>query len=120
MIVETLQLGEGTVRRLRGSADGTYAHQAQLLRELARDMMPGEPLLVDLRDIHLLPSTAEVDLLANLLASRHGFGGSRVAVLVDKGAQWGIARMISTMVELRGGHAKAFQDEEVAMTWVRP
>ena len=119
MFLETLQYETGTVRRLRASAEHSFADHARLLRDLARDVPPGEPLLVDLRGVSVLPDTTEVDLLANLLASRYGFRRSRVAVLVDDGAQWGVARMIATMAELRGGHAKAFQDEEVALAWVR-
>lgn len=120
MFLETLQYETGTVRRLRASADHSFADHARLLRDLARDVAPGEPLVVDLRGVGVLPDTTEVELMANLLASRFGFRGSRVAVLVDDGAQWGVARMIATMTALRGGHARAFQDEEVALTWVRP
>jgi len=41
-----------------------------------------------------------------------------VAILTDVGASYGCARMVSTLVELRGSSSAAFSDEAEAWRWL--
>ncbi len=77
-----------------------------------------QPVLLDLREVRFLPTTPEAEALADELSAADGLGSHQVALLVQLGAQYGIARMVCTLAELRGGRVKAFTDDRAAVDWL--
>jgi hypothetical protein len=75
-------------------------------------------VLLDARDLTLLPSPAETEVLAGLLANQRVLGRHRVALVVRAGTQYGVARMVCTLAELRGADAKVFMEEPAALAWL--
>ena len=115
-------IAEPGVAVLRFREHATCDDLLAALRDLASDpaLTPGAPVLVDTRAALFLPTQHQVLEIAALLAEERWLRGHRVAVVVGPGAQFGMARMISMMSELRGGVAGAFLDQEHAMTWLVP
>lgn len=111
---------EPPVVRLRCRDGGSFADHVAALNELAGGpaLMPGIPVLLDARDVTLLPNAAEAEVLAGLLANQRVLGRHRVAVVVRAGTQYGVARMVCTLAELRGADAKVFTEEPQALSWL--
>ena len=57
-------------------------------------------------------------LLAGLLANQGVLGRHRVAHVVNAGTQYGVARMVCTLAELRGADARVFTEEPQALSWL--
>ena len=111
---------EPPVVRLRCPDGGSFADHVAALRDLAcsPELAPGIPVLLDARDLRLLPNAAEAEVLAGLLANQGVLGRHRVAVVVNAGTQYGVARMVCTVAELRGADAKVFMEEPAALSWL--
>ncbi len=111
---------EPPVVRLRCPDGGSFADHVAALRDLAcsPELALGIPVLLDARDLRLLPNAAEAEVLAGLLANQGVLGRHRVAVVVNAGAQYGVARMVCTLAELRGADAKVFTEEPQALSWL--
>ena len=77
----------------------------------ARDT-PGAVLL-DVRGAPFTPTGRDADVLASALA-----GCPLVAIVSGGNASFGCARMVTTMVALRGSQAAALQDEARAWAWL--
>ena len=111
---------EPPVVRLRCPDGGSFTDHVAALRDLACSpaLAPGIPVLLDARDLTLLPNPAEAEVLAGLLANQGVLGRHRVAVVVNAGTQYGVARMVCTVAELRGADAKVFTEEPQALSWL--
>jgi len=70
-------------------------------------------LMVDLRTHGFTLSSRDADVLATSLSAH-----PLVAIVTDVGAPYGCARMVSTLVELRGSPSSAFYDEAEAWRWL--
>lgn len=70
-------------------------------------------LLLDFRTHGFALSSRDADVLATGLAAY-----PTVAILTDLGVSYGCARMVSTLVELRGSPSAAFHDEAEAWRWL--
>lgn len=108
------------VRRLAVPDAATFREVREAMRTLARDGSLGEmqPVLLDLREVRFLPTTPEAEALADELSSTDALGAHTVALVVQLGAQYGVARMVCTLAELRGGRVKAFTDDRAAVDWL--
>ncbi len=108
------------VRRLELANAVNFREVREGIRALARDgsVAPGQAVLIDLRDVRFLPTTPEAEALADELSASEALGAHTVALLVQLGAQYGIARMVCTLAELRGGRVKAFTDDRAAVDWL--
>jgi hypothetical protein len=102
----------GTDQGSLESAKETFAHvinDPQLLRPLG--------LLIDVRALNNIPSSEESEGL-----SKFAKIGDNVqhftALLVNRGIQYGIARMIQLFSELRGAQINVFVDEQAAQYWL--
>jgi hypothetical protein len=111
---------EPPVAHLRCPDGGSFADHVAALRDLAGtpELAPGIPVLLDVRAVKLLPNPAEAEVLAGLLANQGVLGRHRVAVVVNGGTQYGVARMVCTVAELRGADAKVFMEEPAALSWL--
>ncbi len=111
--------GAGLRRLDFANVAGFRQVRARLVDVLADgSLAPAQPVLIDLRDIGFLPTTPEAEALADEFSSQDTLGAHAVALLVHAGAQFGIARMVCTLAELRGGRVKAFTDDRAAVDWL--
>lgn len=78
-----------------------------------------EALLMDFRSAGYTPSAREARALVAALVGLCGERLPPVAILTKPGVQYGGARVLCMMGELRGCQASAFQDEEEAWRWLR-
>ena len=123
-----MQLANGRVvprsgvglRRLELLNAVNYREVREGIRGLLGDgsLAAEQPVLIDLREVRFLPTTPEAEALADELSGADALGTHTVALLVQLGAQYGIARMVCTLAELRGGRVKAFTDDRAAVDWL--
>jgi hypothetical protein len=78
-----------------------------------------EALLMDFRSAGYTPSAREARALVAALVGLCGERLPPVAILTNPGVQYGGARVLCMMGELRGCQASAFQDEDEAWRWLR-
>lgn len=108
------------VRRLDLLDARSFREIRESVRTLSRDggLAEDQPVLVDLRRLRFLPTTPEAEALADELSSTDVLGAHHVALVVQLGAQYGVARMVCTLAELRGGRVGAFTDDRAAEDWL--
>jgi hypothetical protein len=70
-------------------------------------------LMLDFRARKFVLSSHDAGVLATSLSAY-----PLVSILTDVGASYGCARMVSTLVELRGSPSSAFYDEAEARRWL--
>jgi len=73
-------------------------------------------VVLDLRENDYTPSAAEAPELTKLYLD--SFRGRPLAMIVSRLVQLGVANMISTIAELRGGSVQAFRDREEGEQWL--
>jgi hypothetical protein len=97
-----------------GSLDETLGALATVLGEVN-----GRPaaILLDFRAQAYAPDGREARMVAELIVSLPP-ASTRIALLANAGAQFGCARMISGMAEVRGARVAAFLDEAEALRWL--
>jgi hypothetical protein len=78
-----------------------------------------EALLMDFRSAGYTPSAREARALVAALVGLCGERLPPVAILTNPGVQYGGARVLCMMGELRGCQASAFQEEDEAWRWLR-
>jgi len=78
-----------------------------------------EALLMDLRERGFTPSASYANALVDALAGLGSAVNPPVALLTNPGLQYGGARMLCLLGELRGCVAAAFHDEVEAWAWLR-
>lgn len=82
---------------------------------------PSFARLIDWRDLSGAPMTADVELLAYLTASSAGGAtAGRRAMLVRPGVQYGVGRMLLTLIRIRGCEVafELFNERSAAETWL--
>jgi len=70
-------------------------------------------VLLDVRQAPFTPAAGDAEMLAVALS-----GYPAVAIVCGGNASFGCARMVSTLVELRGSRAAAFLTKDVAEVWL--
>lgn len=114
----TLNDAEGMVRMV-GAGEASLAETEQMVRALASDLRsrPGQPLFCDVRELDWVPWPNEVKIVASLLYElRSSFTGP-VAIVTEKPAIFGMARMLSMLVEPAGIRMAAFRCPAQAKLW---
>lgn len=88
------------------------------IEEFSKDprLAPGFGVLLDLRENDYTPSAPEAHELTNLYLDK--FRGRPLALVVARLVQLGVANMIATIAELRGGSVRAFRDRNEAEVWL--
>ena len=79
---------------------------------------PGSCLLIDIRDLTALPNRPEAGAIADALANVQVVRNYRIAILTQSGAQFGVARMVASLAELRGARMGVFTVEDEALEWL--
>jgi hypothetical protein len=88
------------------------------IAEFAQDSRLGSDfgIVLDLRENDYTPSATEAPELTTLYLEK--FRGRPLAMIVSRLVQLGVANMISTIAELRGGSVQAFRDRDEGETWL--
>ena len=79
---------------------------------------PGYQLLVDARKLNYTPSPSEVYMFAKMHTSIEAFRSSKVAVVVSKVSDYGMANMFAAQCNLSGVKVEAFLSIQVAELWL--
>jgi Ni,Fe-hydrogenase I small subunit len=83
-----------------------------------REYRPDLDLLVDARTLDYTPTLHEAQEIRTMLHDvRESYRG-RIAVVVDGTVRFGMARMVSTLVEPSGIRMEAFRDLATARAWL--
>lgn len=100
--------------------DVTFADIAVILDELLDDprIEPGTHLLFDARQVHGVPSTPELRIIARDMAPLHQRGVDRMAVCAEGAFVYGVARMFGVFAEAFGLHVAAFRNMREARDWL--
>jgi hypothetical protein len=96
--------------------EGEVAIEAALTRP---ESTAGWPLLFDVRQLAYKPSLQDAEGFAQRFARTETLRQLRVAFVVEPGAGYGAARMLSTLANLQGGTTAAFTDLGKALRWLK-
>ena len=111
----------GRVIVVRGAAPASKSDWLAEFHEAVVRAREGgaEALLMDLRERGFTPSASYANALVDALAGLGSAVNPPVALLTNPGLQYGGARMLCLLGELRGCVAAAFCDEVEAWAWLR-
>jgi hypothetical protein len=103
---------------VEGSPPNTVETTRAGIEEFANDplLQPEFGILLDLRENDYTPSAAEAHELTVLYLDK--LRGRPLAMIVSRLVQLGVANMISTIAELRGGAVRAFRDRTEGEKWL--
>jgi hypothetical protein len=112
---------EESLARIRGWGKEDFQSTLGAMRDVANDprLQPGMAILMDARELDYLATPPEVSNLAAPDAMPAMFGTHRLAILVRRGAQFGVARVFAAKAEAAGAVVEVFAEEEIALAWLR-
>ena len=110
-----------TLARIRGWGKEDFASTLASMRAVAEDprLLPDMPVLMDARELDYLATPPEVSNLAAPNAMPMLFGRHRLAILVRRGAQFGVARVFAAKAESAGAQVEVFAEEHLALAWLK-
>lgn len=105
--------------RLRGWGNDDYRSTQEALSRIAADprLLPGAPVLFDLRELEYLATPPEVASFASHEMPAL-YAGRRVALLARRGTQQGICHAFATKASQAGATVEAFVEPELAESWL--
>lgn len=116
----TYRIDEGT-RSIRVVGEGTFdvAQCERVARAIAVELgeRPGWPIVCDCRDQTWVPWPKEIRQVAAVLGELRARFTGPLALVLGKPALFGMARMLSTLVEPFGLRMMAFWNLEDAESW---
>ena len=112
---------EENLARIRGWGKEDFQTTIAGMRAVSEDsrLRPGMRVLMDARELDYLATPPEVSNFAAPDAMPAMFGKNRLAILVRRGAQFGVARVFAAKAEAAGAVVEVFAEEELALTWLR-
>ena len=117
-----LKIGaEENLARIRGWGKEDFQTTLAGMKAVAEDsrLKPGMQILMDARELDYLATPPEVSNFAAPDAMPAMFGTHRLAILVRRGAQFGVARVFAAKAEAAGAVVEVFAEEELALAWLR-
>ncbi len=110
---------DGHIARVTGTDKGSLEAARDTFANLINDANLHRPfgLLIDVRELSNVPSQAESESISKFSAVGDGVKHF-TALLVKQGVQYGIARTIQLLSEMRGAHIDVFTDEHSAQYWL--
>lgn len=105
----------------RGQGRGNLGEGRELIDALharaAGERIVG--VLIDIRELAYLPTAEEAHSLGEWYATFSVACRARIAFLAPPGAEFGVARMVGIIAELRGAAAAVFSDSADALAWLQ-
>ena len=110
----------GYIVRVQGTEQGSLDSARGTFAELIADPQLHRPfgLLIDVRALRNMPSREEADDISKFALVKHDDAKHYTALIVERGAQYGVARMIKVFSEMRGAHINIFMDDQSARYWL--
>ena len=110
-----------SLARIRGWGKEDFASTLAGMRSTSEDprLTPDMPVLLDARELDYLATPPEVSSFAAPGAMPTLFGRHRLAILVRRGTQFGVARVFAAKAEAAGAQVEVFVEEELALAWLR-
>ncbi len=107
--------------RVRGWGREDFASTNAAMRTIAEDARLERlmPVLFDVRELDYLATPPEVASFATQHTTPLGLGRRRLALLVRRGAQFGVARMFASKAEAAGRDVEVFAEEDLALAWLK-
>ena len=104
--------------RVRGWGRDDFASTTEAIRKLGEDprLLPGMPVLMDVRELDYLATPPEVTKFAT---GPRLLEGHRIALLVRRGTQFGVAKSYVEKSEGAAARIEVFAEPELADAWVR-
>lgn len=112
---------DGYIVHIVGKGHGDVDSARYTFLDLLADPKLHRPfgLLIDVRAIHNLPNREEANSIAMFARDGHSGIDHFAALVVERGVQFGMARMIQVLAELQGARIKVFTDDMLAQLWLR-
>jgi len=106
--------------RIRGWGKDDFASTLAAMRALGEDprLLPGMPVLMDIRELEYLATPPEVSSFAAPESVPAFFSGHRVAIVTRRGAQFGISRTFAAKAENAGSEVEVFAEPDLALAWL--
>jgi hypothetical protein len=107
--------------RVRAWGREEFASTLGGLAAIAEDprLLPRMPVLLDARELEYIATPPEVSSFAAPGAMPASFSGHRLALLVRRGAQFGVARVFAAKAESAGAEVEVFVEEALALAWLK-
>jgi hypothetical protein len=107
--------------RVRGWGKDDFAATLAGLRAVGEDerLPPGMPILLDVRELDYLATPPEVSAFAAPDGLAALFQGRATAIVVRRGAQFGVTRVFAAKVEGTGTVVEVFAEPVLAESWLR-
>jgi hypothetical protein len=116
-----LKLAPGeSFARVRGWGKEDFVSTTAAMKTIADDarLQPLMPVLFDVR-VDYLATPPEVASFATQHTTPLGLGRRRLALLVRRGAQFGVARVFASKAEAAGREIEVFAEEDLAIAWLK-
>ena len=109
-----------SLARVRAWGRDDFASTTEALQKLGEDprLQPGMPVLMDVRELEYLATPPEVATFASR-AGQGLFAGHPIAILVRRGAQFGIAKAFVEKSERAGARTEVFTEPDLALSWLQ-
>ena len=108
-----------SLARVRAWGREDFASTTAALQKLGGDprLRAGMPVLMDVRELEYLATPPEVATFA-ARAGAGLFAGHAIAILVRRGAQFGIAKSFVEKSERAGARTEVFAEPDLAISWL--
>jgi hypothetical protein len=112
---------EEFLARVRGWGKDDFASASEAMRRLGDDprILPGMPVLMDIRELEYLATPPEVASFAAPDSMPAFFAGHRVAFVVRRGTQFGVAKAFAVKSQRVGSEMEVFAEPDLALAWLR-
>lgn len=110
-----------SLARIRAWGKEDFRSTLAGMRATAEDprLPPDMPILMDARELDYLATPPEVSNFAAPDAMPALFGKHRLAIVVRRGAQFGVARVFAAKAEAAGAVVEVFAEEKLALAWLK-
>lgn len=109
-----------SLARVRGWGQDTFESAMAAMRAIGDDprLLPGMPVLMDLRELDYVATPPEVASFAEPGSMPAFFAGHRVAFLVRRGTQFGVVKTFANKSERAGSEMEVFAEPHLALAWL--
>jgi hypothetical protein len=111
---------DGSFVRLTARGSFDFASSLSVFEDVAKllEQHPEAGILVDVREIRYTPSAQDVRQFATAHSEMTRTRHNAHAVVTAPGVNYGMARMVCTLIEIAGGRSRAFTNLEEAERWL--
>ena len=111
---------DGRIIRVEASGPFDFEGSKPVFAEVAKllEQVPEAGILVDIRGVEYVPSVNDVRHFVSRHEEMTRLWRNPQAMVTSSGVNFGMAMMMSTLIEVSGGKSHAFTNLEEAETWL--